>query len=207
MKFELPDAKYNILIMQLENKQHFPRGSLDRCRAQFLATILLLVSITVQAENGRVEGSLLVAGTARIEMGVAEQCLDIQIEENVDCYKDAVQRFLQSWVTAWGEGNIESYLGHYAPGVSPDSELSTAKWEEERRIKVAGNTRTMIRLELESLMVDEAGVAEVIFVQSCQSPTCSDPMLKMLSLVRSGNTFKIQREARIHRSGVGVGTD
>jgi hypothetical protein len=165
------------------------------------------VPVTSLAENGRVEGSLLVAGTARIETGVAEQCLDIQIEENVECYKDAIYRFLQSWVTAWGRGNIEGYLAHYAPGVSSDPDLNAVEWEEKRRKSVVRNTGTVIRLELETLMVDEAGVAEVIFVQSCLSPNCSAPMLKMLSLLRSGNTFKIQLEVKIHRAGVGIDTN
>ena len=98
------------------------------------------------------------------------------------------------------------YLGHYVSGVSPDTDLSAAEWEEERRKSVVRNTGTAIRLELESLMVDESGVAEVIFVQSCLSPNCSDPVLKMLSLVRSGNTFRILREANIHRAGVGIDT-
>ena len=207
MKIGLPDAEYTIQIMQLDNKQHFHRDRLRRLWVRLLATFLLLVTVSVQAENGRVEGSLLGADTARIETGVAEQCLDIQIEENVECYKDAIHRFLQSWVTAWGKGNIVGYLGHYVPGVSPDSDLSAAEWEEERRKMLAGKAGTAISLELESMMVDETGVAEVIFVQSCLAPNCSDPVLKMLSLVRSGTTFRIQRESKIYRSGVGTDTD
>ena len=148
MKFGLPDAKYNIQIMQLDKNKQFHRDRPGRCLAQFLATFLLLVSVTVQGENGRVEGALLVAGTARIETGVPEQCLDIQIEENVECYKDAINRFLQSWITAWGKGNIVGYLGHYVSGISPDAGLSAAEWEEERRESVVRNTATAIRLEL-----------------------------------------------------------
>jgi hypothetical protein len=150
---------------------------------------------------------LLVADTARIETGLAERCLEIYIEEDVECYKDAIHRFLQSWVTAWGKGNFVGYLEHYVPGVSPDPGLSAGQWEEERRKMVAGKAGTAISLELESMMIDEAGVTEVIFAQSCLSSNCSDPVIKMLSLVRSGNTFKIQLELKIQRPGVGTDTD
>jgi hypothetical protein len=201
------DTDSIVLNRQVDTKRCFHRNSPEKFWTRWLTAFLLLVPVTAQAENGRVEGSLLVAGTARIETGVAEQCLDIQIEENVECYKDAIYRFLQSWVTAWGRGNIVGYLAHYAPGVSPDPDLNAVEWEEKRRKSVVRNTGTAIRLELETLMVDEARVAEVIFVQSCLSPSCSDPMLKMLSLLRSENAFKIQLEVKIHRAGVGIDTN
>ncbi len=174
--------------------------------ARWLTTFLLFVSVTVQAENGRVEGAVPVEDTMRIETGIAAKCLDIQIEEDIECYKDAIHRFLQSWLIAWGRGNFQRYLDHYVPGNSPDPGISAAAWEDERREMIAGKAGTEISLELESMMVNEVGVTEVIFTQTCQSPNCSDPVLKKLTLVRSGNTFRIQRELKFPLPGVGIDT-
>lgn len=174
------------------------------CRAALLTIFLLAAiavsSIAVQAESGKEETVRLVSQQAKVESAVAERCMDIRIEEDIQCYKDAINRFLQSWLIAWGKGDIEAYLDHYVKGASPKFQLTAVEWEEERHRLVAGRDGMIITLELVSMMVNEYGVTEVDFTQSYRSPEYSDQVAKKLSLVRRGGGFGILREQTLLQS-------
>jgi hypothetical protein len=115
----------------------------------------------------------------------------------VQCYTREAKEFLQSWVVAWGDGDVDSYLDHYIHDGSPRINMSRENWEEDRRQRIAAANDIVITLELDSLGIGHDGDLDVIFVQNYRSAGCTDVVKKQLFLVRDGDSYKIQREVSI----------
>lgn len=124
----------------------------------------------------------------------ASNCQDIDIRQNINCYRMAIKHFLDSWVTGWGDGDVEAYFSHYTSAWSPKSGVNRARWEQQRRRAIQGKTGIRVSLALESMRLRKDGLTEVVFRQSYQSPTYRDKVVKKLVLTRDGNSFKIFTE-------------
>ncbi len=115
----------------------------------------------------------------------------------VACYREEVKDFLQSWVVAWGKGDVDQYLEHYAPFGSPKPNMTRQEWEAERRLRLSNSANVVVTLELDSMGISEDGSLDVIFVQSFQSPTYRDIVKKQLFLKRHDQNLVIQREVTL----------
>lgn len=117
----------------------------------------------------------------------------------VECYSREVKDFLQSWVVAWGSGDVDEYLQHYIANGSPRVSMTRAEWEADRRRKLRHSDDVVVTLELDSLGIGREGDLDVIFVQNYRSDRYSDVVKKQLFLKREGSSYKIQREVTIDR--------
>ncbi len=117
----------------------------------------------------------------------------------VECYREEVKDFLQSWVVAWGNGDVDRYLQHYVPFGSPKPNMTRSAWEQERRARLRNSGDIAVTLELDSMGIAEDGSLDVIFVQSFQSPPYKDIVKKQLFLKRQGSHLQIQREVTLNQ--------
>lgn len=115
-------------------------------------------------------------------------------EEMLQCYSPEVKDFLQRWVRAWGNGDIETYLSLYTSARSPRDDLSRAEWVAHRRARVGPEKQIELNLKLESMGLEDSGIFDVIFIQHYQSSTFEDRVRKRLFLLREGGELKIWKE-------------
>lgn len=102
--------------------------------------------------------------------------------------------FLESWLNAWGRGDINGYFEHYVANISPNSSLSRRQWEKQRRRSVAAGRDIQVSIELESMGIDDQNVIDVVFLQRYSAKGYQDVTKKQIFLVRQGEGLKITRE-------------
>lgn len=117
----------------------------------------------------------------------------------VECYSREVKDFLQSWVVAWGNGDVDEYMAHYISSNSPRISMTRAEWEADRRQVLRSSDDVVVSLQLDSLGIGRDGDLDVIFVQNYRSNIYTDVVKKQLFLKRDGSSYKIQREVTIDR--------
>lgn len=116
------------------------------------------------------------------------------VEDDVECYQVAIKDFLSSWVNAWAGGHVMDYLDHYLPGSSPTPAKSYQDWRSDRIERIQSKDDIALRLELDSMMVKENGLVEVVFKQYYHSPSYQDEVYKRLELFPQGTRFFIVNE-------------
>ena len=112
----------------------------------------------------------------------------------VQCYSREVKEFLQSWVVAWGDKDVDAYIQHYVPLDSPRIAMSRDEWEADLQRLLKQSQEIVVTLELDSLGIGRNGDLDVIFVQNYRSDNYTDVVKKQLFLKRDGGSYKIQRE-------------
>jgi len=115
-------------------------------------------------------------------------------EEKLICHSDEVKQFLRTWVTAWGTGDIDTYLALYTSARSPRDDLSRAEWESHRRARISPQQPVEINLKLESMGLEDSGLFDVVFLQSYRSATYQDQVRKRLFLLREKDELRIWKE-------------
>lgn len=101
------------------------------------------------------------------------------------------------WVSAWEEKELTGYFASYHSGFVPRYQDTQADWRSNRR-RVIGNA-AWIRLEMsefEFIGVD-AGMMEVHFWLSYESPTYSDNTQKKLLMVEEEGEWRIMEEINL----------
>lgn len=119
-------------------------------------------------------------------------------EELLYCHSEEVKDVLRNWVKAWGDGDIETYLGLYTSGRSPRDDLTRSEWEAHRRARIGPDKRVEINLKLESMGLEDSGLFDVIFTQHYKSASFEDNVRKRLFLIREGGELKIWKEEVIN---------
>lgn len=112
----------------------------------------------------------------------------------VECYRSEVKQFLQSWVIAWGDSEVNDYIEHYATFESPRPDMTRSQWEAERKNRLTRNEDIAVTLELDSMGISDSGDVDVIFLQNYVSDSYHDVVKKQLFLQRSPDGLKIKRE-------------
>ncbi len=115
-------------------------------------------------------------------------------EELLQCHSPEVKQFLRNWVTAWGNGDIETYLSLYTTVRSPREGMSRPEWVSHRRARIGPEKQIELNLKLESLGLEDSGIFDVIFLQQYQSATYQDEVRKRLFLVREAGKLRIWKE-------------
>ncbi|MBV1879669.1 MAG: hypothetical protein KUG79_18645 [Pseudomonadales bacterium] len=118
----------------------------------------------------------------------------IDSRDSLRCHRQVIKDFLLKWVNVWAAGNIEAYLNFYVAKVSPRAGLDYRAWQAQRRRLIGGRNDINIKLELQSMLLTESGITEVIFIQRYHSLNYSDKVVKKLSLVSKDRTFEILTE-------------
>ncbi len=105
----------------------------------------------------------------------------------------AVAGFVRAWAQAWSDQDVNAYLGYYSPDFSP-ADRSRAEWERQRRQRIEGPR--FIEVAVESIAVRPAGSGrvQVRFLQRYRSDSFQDTVVKVLDLVRSGDSWRIDAE-------------
>jgi adhesin transport system outer membrane protein len=105
-----------------------------------------------------------------------------------------VPEVVQTWLGAWNSKNFSGYLQNYADNFTPAMGMSRSAWEalRKKRIGKQGDIKTSIS-DITPVACD-ATTAEVSFKQEYGSVDYRDSVEKTLSLVRSGNVWKIVKE-------------
>jgi adhesin transport system outer membrane protein len=109
------------------------------------------------------------------------------------CRKE-LQSFVDAWIAAWNNKDLQGYLGSYAETFVAAKGLSRSAWEQLRktRLNKKGGIQAIIS-NVKPLSCDPKS-AEVSFDQSYGSTDYRDDVSKTLSLIRASNGWKIVRE-------------
>ena len=111
--------------------------------------------------------------------------------------KDKVLSTLSDWAAAWSSQDVDSYLGHYAEDFQPPRGLSRARWEAQRRARLAKPSYIQVSLSDTRVQIDPSGDVQVSFVQSYRSNTYSDRTRKSMRMTRVADEWKILSEQAV----------
>lgn len=101
---------------------------------------------------------------------------------------------VQNWVAAWSSKDLKGYFSAYAKDFSPAGGASRSAWEAERRSRIEGKSKISVRLEGLQVVVN-GNKATAKFRQDYRANGIAISSRKTLELVKTGNTWKIVREA------------
>ena len=101
---------------------------------------------------------------------------------------------VEAWASAWSDRRVDDYLAFYAADFEPAGGLGRSAWEEQRRRRISAPDRIDVKLALLDVRVGSPGTAELDVLQSYESESYSDVVVKTLELVREPGGWKIRRE-------------
>ncbi|MBU1690523.1 MAG: nuclear transport factor 2 family protein [Gammaproteobacteria bacterium] len=135
--------------------------------------------------------------STRQEQEITKPVQPAYIASNPNTEEDSrqpVKRFVDSWVKAWSEQNLNNYLSAYAPEFEPPGGLTRSDWEKQRRKRLGKYHKIEINLsDLTTLSKGDTAVVE--FVQSFNADGFSETGLhKRLELRLQGERWLIMKE-------------
>jgi hypothetical protein len=108
--------------------------------------------------------------------------------------RQQVMTFVDGWVKAWSEKDLDRYLYAYAPEFEPPAGLTRAAWEKQRRNRLGKYHKIEIKLSAMAA-VAKGDTATIEFVQSFTADSFSEAGLhKRLELRRQGDRWMIVKE-------------
>ena len=108
--------------------------------------------------------------------------------------KKAIEIAINNWVNAWASKNIDNYISSYAMEFKPSRGLSRAKWELQRRERLANPSFIKIKLTNIKIEIRYDGLANVRFTQQYQSDSYKDEVKKIVTVKMINNKWLIMRE-------------
>jgi len=107
--------------------------------------------------------------------------------------------FVDGWIKAWSEKDLDNYLSAYAPEFEPPGGLTRSDWEKQRRKRLGKYHKIEIKLS-ELTAISKGATATVEFVQCFKADELSETGLhKRLELRLQGDRWMIVKE--ISRKG------
>lgn len=122
------------------------------------------------------------------------RCPGPDTAEGLACREAAVRDLLQTWVVAWAEADVETYLDLYDEGPMQGPDEFQDSRDALRREQLLAQQNVVLTLELESMGIDEDGNLDVVFVQNYRSSSRRSALRKQLFLSWHGAALKIRRE-------------
>ena len=101
---------------------------------------------------------------------------------------------VRSWLAAWFEQNIAAYLSVYSAEFRPSDARSRAAWETQRRSRVTQPKSIDISIRDIKIELIDGSSARVNFIQSYQSDSYADTVVKQLELKKTNKGWKIRKE-------------
>lgn len=96
--------------------------------------------------------------------------------------------FLGSWLNAWQQQDVDSYLRHYHPDFHAQSFSSRSAWEADRTRKITRPLTIQIHLQHLQVVTATPSLGEVELLMEYHSSYYADRTRKTLRLQRSGNS-------------------
>ena len=107
---------------------------------------------------------------------------------------DEVLKAVDEWARAWSGNDVDGYLAHYAADFQTPKGEPRAKWESERKSRVAKPRRIQVLIESPKVVFTENNRVRVTFRQNYRSDTLNTSSTKTLVMVRTGDRWLIQQE-------------
>jgi tetratricopeptide (TPR) repeat protein len=107
---------------------------------------------------------------------------------------DDVLKAINEWARAWSDNDVDGYLGHYASDFQTPKGESRAKWESERKTRIAKPRKIQVGIEAPKVVFNANNRVTVTFRQNYRSDTLKTSSTKTLVLVRAGDKWLIQQE-------------
>lgn len=134
------------------------------------------------------------------EAAKSVQSLDVASNPNSENNRQRqVALFIDGWIKAWSEKDLDNYLSAYAPEFEPPGGLTRSDWEKQRRKRLAKYHKIEIKLS-RLTAISKGDAATVEFIQSFKADEFSETDLhKRLELRLHGDRWMIMKE--ISRKG------
>ncbi len=101
---------------------------------------------------------------------------------------------VKAWVQAWMARDVAKYLSSYARNFRPDSGLSHASWEAQRRERIGKAKNIKVELSEVKMTVQGESRASVFFKQSYSAENHKDVVRKIMELEKVGDKWLIVNE-------------
>lgn len=101
---------------------------------------------------------------------------------------------LDDWANAWSAQDVNAYLSHYSSAYIPAKGLTRARWEAQRKVRLAKPKFIKITLSNPKVTMHSDKHAEINFTQSYQSDTYSDRVNKIIVMTREDGNWLIAEE-------------
>jgi ketosteroid isomerase-like protein len=106
----------------------------------------------------------------------------------------AVLKTVEDWASAWSNNDPDAYLGCYAPEFKPPKGQSRAKWEAERRTRLAKGRKVQVSVVGPRVTFTDATTARVSFRQDYTSENLKSTGRKTLVLAKRDERWLILKE-------------
>lgn len=119
--------------------------------------------------------------------------MPVQATPENSCQK--ITTIVQSWITAWNNKDIQSYLSNYSDSFVPAKNLTREQWEtlRKKRVNKQGGITAVLK-DIKAPAKCDSNKAEVSFSQEYGSDDYRDTVEKTLSLEFTSGQWKIVRE-------------
>jgi tetratricopeptide (TPR) repeat protein len=107
---------------------------------------------------------------------------------------DEVLKAVNEWAQAWSGNDVAGYLAHYASDFQTPKGEPRAKWESERKARIAKPKKIQVLIESPKVVFTESNRVRVTFRQNYKSDTLNSSSTKTLVMVKAGDKWLIQQE-------------
>ena len=116
---------------------------------------------------------------------------DKQKEQSAEA--ESIKQALQTWAHNWSQKDTKKYFASYANNFDPPDNMSRAKWEAERELRITSKKK--IQVALSNFKIDINGnKAKVSFSQVYESDNFKGNSRKSMELTKQGSRWMITRE-------------
>ena len=106
---------------------------------------------------------------------------------------ELVKSAVQSWARSWSQKDIKKYFAAYASNFVPPDNMSRAKWESERELRITSKKK--IQVSVSNFKIEVQGnKAKVNFSQIYESDNFKGNSRKSLELTKKNGNWLITRE-------------
>jgi len=106
---------------------------------------------------------------------------------------DQIALAIAHWAAAWSRRDVDRYLAAYAPDFQRRPGESRQQWQRQRHARITEKNWIEIRIRDLAIAV-EGDLARARFVQEYRSNTGRESAIKILTLVKPGQTWLIRQE-------------
>jgi tetratricopeptide (TPR) repeat protein len=107
---------------------------------------------------------------------------------------DEILKAVNEWAQAWSGNDVDGYLAHYASDFQTPKGESRAKWESERKTRIAKPRKIQVLIESPKVVFTENNRVRVTFRQNYRSDALNSSSTKTLVMVKAGDKWLIQQE-------------
>jgi tetratricopeptide (TPR) repeat protein len=107
---------------------------------------------------------------------------------------DEVLKAVNEWAQAWSDNDVDGYLARYASDFQTPKGEPRAKWESERKTRIAKPRKIQVLIESPKVVFTESNRVRVTFRQNYRSDTLNSSSTKTLVMVKAGDKWLIQQE-------------